>query len=66
MPTLTNFHFYLDPPTPCTGDGNCTAVDVNSHCNTDTSVCKCNKGFTDDEASNKCVKGMYHNDKISI
>ena len=62
----TNFYFYSDPPTPCTGEENCTTVDENSHCNTDTNVCECNKEFTADGASNKCVKGMYHNDKISI
>ena len=50
----------------CNGDEKCTADDVNSYCNTDTGACECKKGFTVDEASNKCVKGMYHNAIISI
>ena len=51
---------------PCNGDEKCTADDVNSYCNTDTGACECNKGFTVDEASDKCVKGIYHNSIISI
>ena len=50
----------------CNGDEKCTADDVNSYCNTDTGACECKKGFTADEASDKCVKGMYHSAIISI
>ena len=38
----------------------CTANDVNSHCN--VLQCECNDGFHADESSKKCVKGTYHND----
>ena len=70
--SCTHFNFYLDKPTTkptdkpndksCSGDEKCTADDVNSYCNTGTGACECKKGFTADEASDKCVKGMYHND----
>ena len=43
---------------PCNGNEKCTADDVNSYCNTDTGACECKKGFTADEASDKCVKGI--------
>ena len=49
----TNFHLYLDIPTLCTGDGECT--DANTHCNTETGTCDCNEGFHADESSGECV-----------
>ena len=67
-PTDNSTNKPTDNPTdkPCNGDEKCTADDVNSYCNTDTGACECNKGFTVDEASDKCVKGIYHNSIISI